>query len=287
MDARQLALMAHTASEKAYAPYTGHRAGAALLAKDGTVYTAANIEIAGSSTSCCAARAAFAAALAAGCRGFAALAATSDLPGEAPVLCGVCRQAVAEYCAGDMPVYLVNGAGAVARQTTAAALLPGVPFAKADFAQAQAGVPEMPPAGGAASPARLVQLALEARKQCHAPYSGYHVGVALLGGSGRVYVSGNTETAIRTTALCAERGALFQAVFAGERQFAAIAIVGAKAATPPQKWDYANPCAVCRQALAEFCGDDFPLYLARGEDDYQTWTLGQLLPNAFRIGSYA
>jgi cytidine deaminase len=288
---KHLASLALEAANCGYAPYTKHLAGAALLGDDGAVYLGANIEIAGSSTSCCATRTALVSALAAGCRTFSALAVTSDVPEHGiPLLCGVCRQAVSEYCHADMPVYLVWKDGSIAAELSAAALIPGwmAMSAPAEF-RAGALQPARLPSGAATAsvtPERLIAMALEGRRLCYAPYSRYHVGAALLAGSGRVYVSGNTETACRSTAICAERGALFQAVFAGERRLEAIAIAGAMADTPPWGFAYANPCAVCRQALAEFADDSFLFYLARSEMDYRRQTLGDLLPQAFRISSY-
>jgi cytidine deaminase len=297
-----LARLALEAADRAYAPYTKHRAGAVLLVADGAVFQAANIEIAGSSTSCCASRAALVSALASGRRDFRALAVTSDVPFSAgrdrsalPALCGVCRQAVSEYCPPDMPVYLVREDGGIGEEFTTAALLPGwtvpAPGVPKTLNPLQLELKDIHVENNIvipsdATPEKLIALALEARMRCCAPYSRYHVGAALLAGSGRVYVSGNTETVCRSTAICAERGALFQAVFAGERDFKALAVVGAMANTRPDDFAYANPCAVCRQALAEFVPDGFVLYLARRENDYQTKPLGELLPLAFRMSSY-
>jgi cytidine deaminase len=297
-----LAHLALEAASCAYAPYTKHRAGAALLMVDGTVFTGANIEIAGSSTSCCASRVALVSALASGRRDFCALAVTSDVPFptgtggyEFPVFCGVCRQVVTEYCLPDMPVYLVREDGSIGRKFTVAALLPGwmapIPGILDALNHRQLEAKDIHVENNALipsdiTPEKLITIALKGRMSCHAPYSCYHVGAALLTSSGRVYVSGNTETACRSTAICAERGALFQAVFAGERNFKALAIVGAMVGTRPEDFVYANPCAVCRQALAEFAGDDLTLYLARRENDYQTRTLHELFPLAFRMSSY-
>ena len=74
----------------------------------------------------------------------------------------------------------------------------------------------------------LMAVAAEARKASYSPYSGFRVGAALLGKSGKVYTGCNVENAAYTPTNCAERTAIFKAVSEGEREFVAIAIVGGK-----------------------------------------------------------
>lgn len=122
---------------------------------------------------------------------------------------------------------------------------------------------------------RLVEAAYAAKEYSYAPYSGFHVGAALLTADGRVYTGCNIENAAYSPTNCAERTAIFKAVSEGERKFAAIAVVG-------DKERYLFPCGVCRQALAEFCdAESFQVILARAKDDYKSYTLGELLPGAF------
>lgn len=83
------------AKEKAYTPYSNFRVGAALLAKDGTVYTGANIEIASYSPTLCAERNALFTAVHAGEREFVKIVVTADAADTFP--CGVCRQALREF----------------------------------------------------------------------------------------------------------------------------------------------------------------------------------------------
>lgn len=94
------------AKEYAYAPYSGFRVGAALLAKDGTVYTGANIENAAYSVTCCAERVALFKAVSSGEKEFAAIAVTSDSD-CITFPCGVCRQALMEF-APNMDVVSSN-----------------------------------------------------------------------------------------------------------------------------------------------------------------------------------
>jgi cytidine deaminase len=100
----------------------------------------------------------------------------------------------------------------------------------------------------------LLELAIEAREMAYAPYSGFRVGAALVGKSGKIYKGCNVENAAYSPTNCAERTAIFKAVSEGEREFNAIAIVGGMGETIA---DFCAPCGVCRQVLAEFCGPDF------------------------------
>ena len=72
----------------------------------------------------------------------------------------------------------------------------------------------------------LIRRALLAREQAYTPYSHFQVGAALLTRTGTVYPGCNIENAAYTPTNCAERTAFFSAVAQGERDFAAIAIVG-------------------------------------------------------------
>lgn len=121
------------ARENAYVPYSKFPVGAALLGEDGTVYHGCNIENSAYSMSNCAERTAFFKAVSEGVHTFKALAVIADT--EGPVSpCGACRQVIAEFCDGAMPVYLTNLKGDIL-ETTVAELLPGA-FSKEDLAYA-------------------------------------------------------------------------------------------------------------------------------------------------------
>ena len=125
----------------------------------------------------------------------------------------------------------------------------------------------------------LIRFALEARKMSYAPYSGYRVGAALLTKDGKVYQGCNIENAAYTPTNCAERTAFFKAVSAGEREFAAIAVVGGKDEQPR---DYSWPCGVCRQVMMEFCNPKtFRVITAISEEEYSDKTLEEMLPHGF------
>ena len=129
------------------------------------------------------------------------------------------------------------------------------------------------------TPMELVNLAIEAREHSYCPYSGFAVGAALLTKSGKVYQGCNIENSSFGPTNCAERTAFFTAVYEGERDFEAIAIVGGKAGEPVK--ELCAPCGVCRQVMREFCSDDFKIYLSKGDGTYFESSLINMLPFSF------
>ena len=107
----ELMKLAVEAREMAYAPYSGFRVGAALLAKSGKVYKGCNVENAAYSPTNCAERTAVFKAVSEGEREFLAIAIVGGMDENiadfcAP--CGVCRQVLAEFCGKDFRVILGN-----------------------------------------------------------------------------------------------------------------------------------------------------------------------------------
>ena len=96
--------------ESAYAPYSHYKVGAALLCKNGKIYTGCNIEVDTFTPTICAERTAFFDAVKNGERDFEAIAVVSgdenatDLKFASP--CGVCRQVMAEFCKDDFKIIL-------------------------------------------------------------------------------------------------------------------------------------------------------------------------------------
>lgn len=114
---------AKKAREKAYAPYSKFKVGAALRTKDGKVYHGCNIENAAYSMCNCAERTALFSAYANGDREYDLLVVVADTNRPVPP-CGACRQVISELCHPDMTVLLTNLKGDV-EEMTVKELLPG------------------------------------------------------------------------------------------------------------------------------------------------------------------
>ena len=122
--AAELVAAARAARERAYAPYSGFRVGAALLTAQGDVVTAANVENASYGLAICAERSAVVAAVAAGSRSFVSIAVAGNGP-EPVTPCGACRQVLREFPNGvDLEVLCAGESGDGVVTTTLGALLP-------------------------------------------------------------------------------------------------------------------------------------------------------------------
>lgn len=102
-DRQKLIRAAMAARERAYAPFSHFRVGAALLCRNGAVYTGCNIENSSYSPTLCAERCAAAKAISEGRRDFAAIAIVGSSR-EPTMPCGVCRQFLYEFCDESFPV---------------------------------------------------------------------------------------------------------------------------------------------------------------------------------------
>ena len=101
---KQLVRTALEYRKRAYAPYSNFKVGAALLAKNGTIYGGCNVENAAYTPSNCAERTAFFKAVSEEVKDFEAIAIFGGYDGgELKVCapCGVCRQVMAEFCDPD------------------------------------------------------------------------------------------------------------------------------------------------------------------------------------------
>lgn len=118
----------------------------------------------------------------------------------------------------------------------------------------------------------LLSAALAARQRAYAPYSNYQVGAALLTADHTVVTGCNVENAAYPATICAERVALTAAVAQGHRAFIAIAVATVNGGTP---------CGICRQVMAELA-PDLLVYICDEAKNFQTTTVAELLPGAFR-----
>jgi cytidine deaminase len=114
MDEKQLMEEAVKAREFAYVPYSKFQVGAALIAKDGTVFRGCNIENASYGMTNCAERTALFKAYSEGVTQFDTLVVVADTDRPVPP-CGACRQVISELCDAEMEVILTNLKGDVQR----------------------------------------------------------------------------------------------------------------------------------------------------------------------------
>ena len=109
MENNELLAFAVQAMENSYSPYSDCKVGAALLTKNGKIYTGTNIENAAFSPTVCAERVAFFKAISEGEKNFSKIAVVGGKNGEingifAP--CGVCRQVMREFCDDNFAIIL-------------------------------------------------------------------------------------------------------------------------------------------------------------------------------------
>lgn len=124
----QLIEKAQQARQRAYAPYSNYRVGAALLTSSGDVFSGANVENAAYPTSMCAERVAIFKAVSEGQRQFQAIAVVTENGGSP---CGSCRQVLAEFGLETL-VLIADAQGRVVQEMTVGELLPGA-FRPADL----------------------------------------------------------------------------------------------------------------------------------------------------------
>jgi cytidine deaminase len=123
----------------------------------------------------------------------------------------------------------------------------------------------------------LLAAARTALKRAHAPYSNFHVGAAVLTGSGEVFVGCNVENASYGLTNCAERSAIFTAVQqskAEKLEIRAVAVVNGEELP-------CSPCGACRQVIAEFGQQAIVIF--KGAQGYRQMSIAELLPESFKL----
>lgn len=121
--------------------------------------------------------------------------------------------------------------------------------------------------------ADLLSFARAARKTAYAPYSGFHVGAAILSDDGEVFTGCNVENSSFGLTVCAERNAVGRFIREGKRFPVAIAVVGGE--------NFCFPCGACRQVLSEFNPKMKIILEKNGE--IKIFTLDELLPFSFKL----
>ncbi|MCF2949451.1 cytidine deaminase [Paraglaciecola aquimarina] len=121
---------------------------------------------------------------------------------------------------------------------------------------------------------QLLQLATQAQKNAHAPYSNFKVGAAILDENNQQHASCNVENAAYPLGQCAEAGAISAMISSGNTQIKQILIVS------PND-NFCPPCGGCRQKIAEFANDQTQVHLAKSNGEVKSVHFKDLLPLAF------
>lgn len=119
--------------------------------------------------------------------------------------------------------------------------------------------------------AELIQRAIIAKETSYSPYSKFRVGAAVLTADGEIFSGCNVENASYGLAICAERNAIFQMAFAGERKIAAVAV------TSDEK-TFITPCGACRQVISEFAGPNTEILLITRDKKVKSIQFGKIFP---------
>ena len=120
---------------------------------------------------------------------------------------------------------------------------------------------------------KLVEAALTARNNAHAPFSNFKVGAAVESDADEIFTGCNIENATYGLTVCAERVAIFKALSEGARNFVRVAVAADTDQLTP-------PCGACRQILWEFCGD-VEITLVNLHGKTETLRLKDLFPRPF------
>jgi cytidine deaminase len=121
---------------------------------------------------------------------------------------------------------------------------------------------------------KLIEAAKKVSKNAYVPYSGFHLGAALLTKSGKIFTGCNVENASYGLTNCAERTAIFKAVSEGETEFTELVIY-----SDTDKLFY--PCGACRQVISEF-SSDLKITIISLTDELET-DIATLLPHGFNL----
>ncbi len=121
---------------------------------------------------------------------------------------------------------------------------------------------------------KLYEIALMAKENAYAPYSGFKVGAAALTDDGIVYTGCNVENSSYGATICAERTAIAKAVSEGRKNIIKIAI-----ASDNKKFTY--PCGICRQVIWEFMSQGE--IIVGNDNEIKAYKVSELLPHAFAL----
>ncbi|MEQ8858978.1 MAG: cytidine deaminase [Pseudomonadales bacterium] len=117
-----------------------------------------------------------------------------------------------------------------------------------------------------------LEQAAAARRRAYAPYSGFHMGAAVITSSGEVVPGALVENVSLGLAMCAERVALFATVASDAGRPEILALV-----SRPTSGSLTWPCGACLQVAMELGGPDLTVAVSDG-DEVQVARLGDLAP---------
>jgi cytidine deaminase len=140
------------------------------------------------------------------------------------------------------------------------------------------GFPQKRKRGGVMAQDKLIKTAVEYIERAYAPYSGFKVGAAVEGGSGKIYGGCNVENASYGLTICAERTAVTKAVSEGETSIKRVAVATSKK-------ELSFPCGACRQVIIEF-GENAEIICCDPEGNCDTYSARELLPYFDQGGTF-
>jgi len=118
----------------------------------------------------------------------------------------------------------------------------------------------------------VINAALEAREQAYAPYSGFHMGAAVLTAGGTIITGALVENVSLGLAMCAERVALFATVASGDRPTTLVV------ASPRTRGALTFPCGACLQVGLELGGRQLVIVAVDPDGTSERAVLADLLP---------
>ncbi len=124
----------------------------------------------------------------------------------------------------------------------------------------------------------LLPLARSASECAYSPYSHIKVGAVVVGNDGRVFSGCNVENASFGLTQCAERNALGAAMAAGEQAGKMTTLL-----IYASGFESLSPCGACRQVMSELLADDARIISCCDNNGARSWTMRQLLPDAFKM----
>jgi cytidine deaminase len=122
--------------------------------------------------------------------------------------------------------------------------------------------------------AELYAAAAAVRARAYAPYSRFHVGVAILADDGKIYAGCNVENAAYPIGNCAEASAIAAMIAGGGKRIKRVYVTG-PGGTP------VTPCGGCRQRIREFADLDVTVICHGVEGQPMLTTVGEMLPHSF------